>query len=63
MTDIDELKKQFSEIGLGEYTEKQLVTESLQFDFNYSKYLNSAIQETIITNNTKNQELCPIGTK
>jgi hypothetical protein len=63
MTDIDELKKQFSEIGLGEYPEKQLVTESLQFDFDYSKYLNSAIQETIITNNTKNQELCPIGTK
>lgn len=63
MTDIEELKKQFSEIGLGEYSDRQRVTECIRFDFDYSKYLNSAIQETIITNNTKNQELCPIGTK
>lgn len=63
MTDINELKKKFSEIGLGEYPEKKAVTECLKFDFDYSKYLNSAIQEITITNNTKNQELCPIGTK
>lgn len=63
MDRINELKKMFSEIGLGDHNSIQKNTGYTQFDFDFSKYNNVLIQKIEISTNTKNQELCPIGTK
>ncbi len=63
MSNIKELQKKFSEIGLGENSERENLIERISFNFDFSKSQSEAFERIVETNNTKLSEICPIGTK
>ena len=63
MTKMIDLKKMFSDIGLGDDNSRSNFTEKIEYDFDYSKKSHGAIKEVFTSNNTKIEELCQTGTK
>lgn len=53
MDTIETIEKMFSEIGLDDKN-KQVLTEKIRFDFDYSKQQSQTVIEIITSNNTKN---------
>jgi hypothetical protein len=53
MDTIETIEKMFSEIGL-DVKNKQVLTEKIRFDFDYSKQQSQTVIEIITSNNTKN---------
>lgn len=63
MDDIHTIEKMFSEMGLDNDSSRKSLTDKMNFDFDFTKNPNQCQAEIITTTNTKNEKLCPTGTK
>jgi hypothetical protein len=59
---MDSIIMMFKEIGFSDDSERDSFNKQFQYDFDFGKSNQNEI-EIITSNNTKIEELCPIGTK
>jgi len=63
MTDKQKLEDMFLEMSCEDLNSRKAFSDKNQFDFDYSIKNEQVVQEIVTSNNTRNEKLCPTGTK